>query len=71
MPDFLSILDHEAWDEAVVVGGNTAQEAEDAAERLLLEETAEYRDMAEWPDDADWIDVCLSEGWTIRPASFK
>lgn len=71
VPEFLAILDHDAWEEAVVVGGATAQEAEDAAIALLLEETREFRDEQDEQTDEEWVEVCLSESWTIRAASFR
>lgn len=70
----LAILDHDEWERALVFTGATDDEAQDAAERWLLEETAEYRDpdlyLNEGEEDTDqrWLDVCLSEGWSIRVA---
>lgn len=42
--EYWCVITHEAWDEAVIVGGHTAQEAEDKAEAVVLEESKEQDD---------------------------
>lgn len=67
---FATILNHESWNAAYVFARSTQEEANEAARACLLEETREYREYEEWPtgtrelDDA-WIELCLSESWTI------
>lgn len=64
----IAVLSHESWDEA------KAYRSADAAEQAMIAMTAEYR--SDYDDciggkttDSEWIDVCLSEGWTIQNAT--
>jgi len=68
--EFWIVVDHEAWDEAVILHAADPQAAEDAAEAFILSATAEYR--TEGKTDAEWLAELYETGhWTIRPASFK
>lgn len=46
--EFWSVLMHEQWEEGIIFGGHTAQEAEDKAEAYIIEDSKEedheYRD---------------------------
>lgn len=57
-----AIVDFEAWDvPAVFMGAN----AEARATAFLLEQTAGFREGMAGHTDAEWLDICLSEGWDL------
>lgn len=66
---FVWVVQHEAHEQATVFVATTDEEALAKAEAFVLEETHEYRDHDEYPDDADWLDLCWSEGWELTMGS--
>lgn len=52
---------HESWESGVV----TPVEKTKGEYDRLLKETSEYRDFDTFPDDEEWISVCLKEGWEV------
>ena len=56
----MAVLMHEDWDHGELYGSYHEARA------ALLRETAEYRDHCGPCSDAEWIDTCLSESWTIQ-----
>ena len=68
--EYWFIVAHEAWEEAIIVHADSPQGAEDAAERVVLEQTAEYR--PEGMTDQEWLTSCYEGGaWTIQAAQYK
>jgi len=65
MTRYAATLDHEDWLHNRVFIRDTEEEAEEAATAFLLERTYETRDRDEFPDDENWVDVCLMEDWTL------
>lgn len=62
---YTATLCHDNWNHARTFVGETESGVEACAAMTLLRLTAEYRDWDEHPDDDDWIEVCLSEGWSV------
>lgn len=62
---YAATLDHADWDRSRTVVRDSERDAETEAEAMLLSLTADFRDHDEYPNDEDWIEVCLEEDWTI------
>ena len=63
---FAAYLDHEDWNQPLFFTSEiSAADAEEKAVKRLHIETEGYRDRDEYPTDEEWLDVCLSESWSI------
>ena len=68
--EYWVVINHDSWEEAILVHGNTPQEAEDNAARVMLEESAEYRPEGE--SDAEWLTQLLENpSWSVMNASYR
>lgn len=67
--EFWVIVDHEAWDEAILFHGETPQAAEDKAMTYIREAVQEWLEPAE---KEQWEHFAFEVGeWSIRNASYK
>lgn len=72
MPVYAAYLRHSDWSDPVFfVSVVSEEDAMAKATAHLMSITGDYRDHDEYPDDDSWIDVCLSEEWTMEAGSVE
>lgn len=64
---FAAYLSHSDWSvPEFFISHVSVVDAEAKAIARLMEHTADYRDHDDYEADESWIDLCLSENWTLE-----